>query len=131
MKRLVVIALFALLWVPLPALAEEGVVKPVVTLIEKQGYAVTDISRTWLGRILITAQNDQYLREIVLNRTTDQIIRDRVFFLKEPKGDSPLDQDGATGRDDALGGALDGVAGTVDDVTGAGVALAESAVVWG
>lgn len=121
MKRFAVIALVVLLWSPDPVVAESGVAKPVVKLVEEQGYAVTEISRTWLGRILITAQNDDYLREVVLNRTTGQIIRDRVFPLgKQKSGGAPVQGTARTPGDavddalDSAGDAIDGATGEVD-----------------
>ena len=95
------LALF--LWAaPAPLHAETDFVSPVVTRLNTEGYSVTEIKRTWLGRILITAINETYLREIVLNRHNGEVLRDRLFPLSTadttmtPKTESPE----GTGDDD-------------------------------
>ena len=42
-----------------------------------EGFEVTSIGRTWLGRILIKASNGSVEREIVINRGSGQVIHDR------------------------------------------------------
>ncbi len=120
MPRLAALAIAASLAATAPAAAEPEVADPVVALIEHQGYTVSEISRTWLGRILITAKNGTYLREIALNRATGQILRDRPFPLVSPKdpgasgsrATEDVGNDLVKSLDDATD-AADGVTGTV------------------
>ncbi|MCF6231751.1 MAG: hypothetical protein L3J36_01425 [Rhodobacteraceae bacterium] len=53
----------------------------IVTRIQDEGYMVTKITRTWLGRILVVAHNDKFLREVVVNRRSGDILRDSLFYL--------------------------------------------------
>ena len=69
---------------PFVAQAQMEIADPIVARIEAEGFFVTDIHRTWLGRILITAEDADHLREVVLNRTTGEILRDRLFSLPRP-----------------------------------------------
>lgn len=63
------------------ARAGQDFTTPVVTRLEDEGFAVTRIKRTWLGRILIVSQNGEYLREVVINPHTGEILRDKLFAL--------------------------------------------------
>lgn len=140
MKHLSVIPLAILLASTAPAIAQPDVAEPVVSRIEEQGYSVTEISRTWLGRILITAQNETHLREVVLNRVTGQVLSDKAFplgddggadtsaedsvdGLGQEAGDTAGDAAGAVGdaAGGVTGGAADGVGGSVGGDVGGGV----------
>ena len=44
--------------------------------IETQGFTITEMHRTWLGRVRITAVNSQFEREIVFRPATGEILRD-------------------------------------------------------
>lgn len=48
----------------------------VTATLEAQGYEVVSVGHTWLGRIRILAQSDEVRREIVLNPTTGEVLRD-------------------------------------------------------
>lgn len=48
----------------------------VVSQLTHQGYSQIEISRTWLGRVRITAQGNNLDREIILNPSTGTILRD-------------------------------------------------------
>jgi hypothetical protein len=50
----------------------------VIAALELQGYEVLDTRRSLLGRIIITAQNDAHVREIVMRRLTGQILSDLI-----------------------------------------------------
>lgn len=63
------------------AKADQDFTTPIVARLEDEGFAVTRIKRTWLGRILIVSQNDEYLREVVINPHTGEILRDKLFAL--------------------------------------------------
>lgn len=65
-----------------PARADDsGMTAPILDRVVAEGYEVYDVTRTWLGRVLITAKNKTFLREIVLNRTTGEVLRDKLFRL--------------------------------------------------
>ncbi|TDK51178.1 hypothetical protein [Antarcticimicrobium luteum] len=83
------------------ATAGEGVAEPVVRSLTEEGYTVTDVSRTWLGRILITAQNRRFLREVALDRRTGAILGDQRFRRSEA-ADAPAD--GAPAGNGGTGG---------------------------
>ncbi|MDP7152097.1 MAG: hypothetical protein QGI08_12185 [Paracoccaceae bacterium] len=44
--------------------------------MEAQGYEVTDMSRTFLGRIKVTMQNDEHMRNMFFSRTTGELKQD-------------------------------------------------------
>ena len=44
--------------------------------MEAQGYEVTDMSRTFLGRIKVTMQNDVHMRNMFFSRTTGELKQD-------------------------------------------------------
>lgn len=46
--------------------------------LQAQGYTITDVGRTWLGRVRIEAQLGRYRREVVLDPTTGEVRRDLV-----------------------------------------------------
>ena len=61
-------------------------VQSVIAQLEAEGYQVTGVRRSWLGRIIITALDaDSDLREVVLNRASGEILRDRVFVSSNTK----------------------------------------------
>ena len=84
MKHFWISSLLVLLLWQHPARAEPDITKPVISRLESEGFAVAGIKRTWLGRIVITARNRQNLREVVLNRTSGEVLRDSLFSLPEP-----------------------------------------------
>lgn len=69
----------AFLFAHSPAAAQVTAPASVIAGIEADGYVITDIARSWLGRIVITARNDAGLREVVLNRTSGEVLRDHKF----------------------------------------------------
>lgn len=81
-----------------PALAET-VGGEVIAQLQEQGYQVTEVRTTWLGRVRITAELDGLLREIVLNPNTGELLRDW-------QGVSPqlAARDGGAGGRDRPGG---------------------------
>ncbi len=69
-----------------PAQAQVSVADDVIARIEAEGYTVEEVKRSWLGRIVITASDQNELREVVLNRTSGEVLRDQSFS-KKPHGD--------------------------------------------
>jgi hypothetical protein len=78
----------------------------VTAALEAQGYDVVSVGRTWLGRVRILAESDALRREIVLNPTTGEVLRDYSVRLVA---------DGATG----LGFESDDDAGSTDPTASA------------
>ena len=63
------------------ARADQDFTTPIVERLQGEGFVVSQIKRTWLGRILIVSQNGEYLREVVINPHTGEILRDKLFAL--------------------------------------------------
>ena len=60
------------------AQAQDARITPemVITALQGQGYAVQSSTRTLLGRVRIVAQNGLIWREVVLDLSSGQILRD-------------------------------------------------------
>ena len=52
--------------------------------LAEQGYKVISTSRTFLGRIRIKAKKGDLVREVVLARSTGEVLSDRVFSKSDP-----------------------------------------------
>ena len=66
----------------------------VVASLEAEGYEITDVSKTWLGRIKIVATSKANLREVIVSRTTGEILSDvivDVYAKADGKGDVNAD----------------------------------------
>lgn len=50
----------------------------IVSMLQSEGYHRIEIERTWLGRIRIEAEKGEQEREIVLNRSSGEILRDYI-----------------------------------------------------
>lgn len=74
--------------------------------LQLDGYEEIEVSRTWLGRIRIVAEKGEIRREIVLNRTTGEVLRDYT-----------INEDGSPGF--PLGWAIEALE-TQDDESGDG-----------
>ena len=68
---------FLLLLAGSPLKAET--VQDMIKILESEGFVVTDIGRTFLGRIRIEAVSDGFVREVILSRSTGEIRQDAVF----------------------------------------------------
>lgn len=68
-----------------PAAAQSDYAAPVISRLEAEGFVVTEVKRTLLGRTLIVSQNRRGLREVVLNRHTGEVLRDRMFARSSPQ----------------------------------------------
>jgi len=62
-----------------PVQAQQSVADDVIARIEAEGFTVVEVKRSWLGRIVITASDQDDLREVVLNRTSGEVLRDQRF----------------------------------------------------
>lgn len=62
-----------------PAAAQESGVSDVVRTLRAEGFQVTRIGRTWLGRIRIEAENNSSTREVIVSRSTGEILQDATF----------------------------------------------------
>ena len=51
-------------------------VNDIVAEIRAQGFKISRVQRTWLGRVRIISQNATYRREVVIDPTTGEIRRD-------------------------------------------------------
>jgi hypothetical protein len=59
-------------------------VDDIIAEIREQGFEITRVQRTWLGRVRIIAQNPSYRREVVIDPTTGEIRRD--LLIPKPGG---------------------------------------------
>lgn len=116
--KLITVSLTALWLLQSPAHAQVSVAEDIIARIEAEGYTVTNVTRSWFGRIVITANNNTDLREVVLNRTSGEILRDQRFPNEnvkrenvkgdraKPQNDAPRNRDspGKPGGHDGPGG---------------------------
>ena len=111
MKRLCVIIAF--LTLPMAAMAEpKQVSDPWVKQLKRDGYGDIRIERTFLGRVRIVAERNEVQREIVLNRSTGEVLRDYskdeeggfrlpAAFEDDDRAAQGLDDNGVVSRDNA------------------------------
>ena len=59
-----------------PAMAQDSMLRSVVAQLERQGYEVESVKRTWLGRVRVIARSSSHTREIVYVPTTGEVLRD-------------------------------------------------------
>ncbi|MEH7827517.1 hypothetical protein [Gemmobacter denitrificans] len=84
-------------------------VQEIVAQLEYQGYRQIKVNRTWLGRVRIVAVVNSAEREIVINPTTGEILRD---YQAEPRrAESSKSGSASTGGTPESLGAEVGVAG--------------------
>ncbi|WP_377508044.1 PepSY domain-containing protein [Octadecabacter sp. R77987] len=92
----VLAVLFALL--AAPAFAQTPL-DAVVSQLQSQGYSSISVNRTLLGRIRIVAISEAYRREIVMNPTTGEILRDYWITLGDDGAmGALLDRPGGNGH---------------------------------
>merc|ERR1711916_251535 len=58
--------------------------------MEAQGYEVTDMSRTFLGRIKVTMQNDVHMRNMFFSRTTGELKQDITMPMNMGTGQGDM-----------------------------------------
>lgn len=82
-----------------PGLAADDYVTEIVRQLERQGYDTVTVSRTLLGRVKIVATGRRGRREIIVNPSTGEILRD----LREREGrDSGILGDDDDDDDDGI-----------------------------
>lgn len=88
-----------------PAAAQETDVSDVVRTLRAEGFQVTRIGRTWLGRIRIEAKDEDTLREVILSRSTGEILQDATFPGEKPPrfGRNPKDDPNSAGSREGSG----------------------------
>ena len=79
---------------PLSAMAQSSPLDFLISSLEGQGYKITEVSRTWLGRVVIEAETDRHEREIVLDPISGEILRD----YWERRDDDEVDHDEEEGK---------------------------------
>ena len=95
MKRTFLYAFSLSLMLAMPANAAPSL-KEIVAQLEAQGYSDISISRTWLGRTRIEAENGTHEREIIFNQRTGEILRD---FWEEQEDDNDSSSGSRTSDD--------------------------------
>lgn len=86
------------------ALASQG--EDEVTLrLRREGFRVTERTRTWLGRIKIQARKGRKLREIVLDPTSGEVLRD---YTEDVSSQQSQPARRTSRRDDNSGGSGSG-----------------------
>ncbi len=66
---------------PLAAATPAGAetVQDVIRTLQSEGYTVTEVGRTFLGRIRVEAVLGDVRREVILSRSTGEIKQDAIF----------------------------------------------------
>lgn len=90
----------------------------VLVSLERAGYRVLKMQTTFLGRLKILAQNRSHVREVVVSRSTGEIMSDRVVRVLATAGDKKKSQT-VSGQEAQTnqGGPITSLRGTVDGVT--------------
>ena len=65
----------------------------IVQQLRDQGFDEIEVTRTWLGRVRIVAEEDDTLREIILNPSTGHILRDYWVELDDDDDDDRDEND--------------------------------------
>ena len=115
-RLLIVLAIFGLMGGPLMA----GIADVWVRQLQLDGYEEITVSRTWLGRMRIVAEKKDVTREIILNRSTGEVLRDYSRAgdgtLRLPLGFTvSLDDDDDNDHDDDDDDDRSGKSGKSDD----------------
>ncbi len=63
----------------------------VIDSLERNGYRILLVEKTWLNRMLIRAQSRRHLREVVVSRSNGEVLRDVILESYGPAtGEQPL-----------------------------------------
>ena len=96
-RRLLLLACLSL--APLGGVAQAQTAPDrIVQQLRDQGFDEIEVTRTWLGRVRIVAEEDDTLREIILNPNTGHILRD--YWVALDDGDDDDDRHEDDDRDD-------------------------------
>lgn len=90
MRRLLSLALIAAVGLASPGFAQ-SLEERVIAELQRDGYCRINRTRTLLGRVRIIGLKPFYLREVVINPSTSEILRDIV--LKSDKIGEVCDDD--------------------------------------
>ena len=86
LRRSLLIACLSL--TPLAGVAQTQTIQDrIVQQLRDQGFDEIEVTRTWLGRVRILAEEDDTLREIILSPTTGAILRDYWVELDDDDDD--------------------------------------------
>ena len=69
--------------VPSIVLAQALTQEVLIQSLSDQGFAIISTSRTFFGRIRIKARKDNTLREVIMSRSTGEILSDRYIPLDD------------------------------------------------
>lgn len=82
MNRLMLPVAFGVLMLAAVAARADSMEDSIVRQLHDQGYTSVDVRRTLLGRLLIVAEGGDQVREIVINPSTGEIMRDYLRPLR-------------------------------------------------
>ena len=105
-SKILIALAFILFASPDTAFAQANTTDVVVAKIEEElrtaGYTNMSQRRTWLGRLRIRAERGEYIREIIINPRTGEVLRDYHFELEDRLfgGDDDDDEDHSNDREE-------------------------------
>jgi len=102
-----------------PAHAQFDVAKPVIQNLIHDGYKVSTVRRTLLGRILVVAKKDTVVREVVINRRSGRILHDHIF-RPPSSSDTATSPPGSNNTGNGSGGTGSGFGGGSGSFGGGG-----------
>ena len=70
----------------------------IVSALRADGYEVTSVTRTWLGRVKIKAVKNGLGREVVVSRHTGEVKSDRSYAPKASNGNGSNRNSGGNGN---------------------------------
>lgn len=80
-------------------LVQSRTLEDVIFQLQSAGYEIEDITRTFLGRLRVVARRDGTRREIIMSRSTGEILSDTVSVIRT----TPAGEAGRTESRDANG----------------------------
>jgi hypothetical protein len=127
-RRSFIAGTFATLATGVPAAAQDdAATRSVVRQLREQGFDVTEVRRTLLGRVRVVARRDDLVRELVFDPRNGAILRDYTSAAggepsigPSPRDDRTSDSDASSRDDDdddggPSGTSENGAAGDDDD----------------
>lgn len=110
-------------------LAQARTEEQLIAALELQGYTISEMRRSLLGRAIITAENGMHVREVVMSRATGEILSDQITAILGDAGASAAAEGNAEATsNNGLGAAGVGVdvgvsANGQADAAGSGVSV--------